>query len=299
MDRDSKEDGRINSNEQPGEGSSKGKDKQRSLTTRIWDSTTMAAETMTTPTIQNLQSISSSSATKGQSSSAGGSRSIGGPSDTEALDILSRRNISTPAQAPGSSFRSVPQEHHSASHAFDDFTTGDRVQSLSGDNWLSIDVQRAELADGSAVADLLSQPGLEDAMMPTKEELNDDMSPETAASLRQALFGTESSVQSSLWDSVLNFKPKFVTNSDAYATDAQMHLGPVAKHDVASIWYQQWDQVLSNYNNEVWGDLAPLVSEAREEVKVLVADGKERQPGQADALGRLRMVLAHLRGGWS
>jgi hypothetical protein len=58
-------------------------------------------------------------------------------------------------------------------------------------------------------------------------------------------------------------------------------------------WQDQWEGVLTRYTDEVWGDLLPLVKEARKEVKdmqrVSVIDEEPK------TLRRLRGILAHLQ----
>lgn len=53
---------------------------------------------------------------------------------------------------------------------------------------------------------------------------------------------------------------------------------------------QPWLDMLNKYQDEVWGDILPLVQEAREEAKV----AKEHIPENQPATRRLRMLLKHL-----
>jgi hypothetical protein len=57
----------------------------------------------------------------------------------------------------------------------------------------------------------------------------------------------------------------------------------------------QWESVLTRYTDEVWGNLLPLVTEARKEIKA----SKDKQVGSSNeppkALRRLQIVLDHLR----
>ena len=58
-------------------------------------------------------------------------------------------------------------------------------------------------------------------------------------------------------------------------------------------WRDQWQDVLTRYTDEVWGELLPLVKEARKEVEELQSgEGPTVQP---KALRRLGSVLGHLR----
>lgn len=152
-------------------------------------------------------------------------------------------------------------------------------------------VAEAEAMDGSAVINLLSLPDDEDVMSPQEG----DISPETIANLRSALFDHPSSGQRLPWDSLLNFTPHFVS-LDTSPADAKLHLGTADENVVRSTWIHQWDDVLSAYTDEVWGDLAALASEARREIKEVEEGGLEGMGAEKSALGRLRMILAHVRG---
>lgn len=59
-------------------------------------------------------------------------------------------------------------------------------------------------------------------------------------------------------------------------------------------WLEQWEGVLNRYADEVWGDLLPLVKEARDEVETIKEDhgASDERPV---ALRRLGMILGHLR----
>ncbi|MBP0718385.1 hypothetical protein J8I33_34355, partial [Burkholderia sp. AcTa6-5] len=64
------------------------------------------------------------------------------------------------------------------------------------------------------------------------------------------------------------------------------------------VWLQQWGGVLEAYTDEVWGDLDALVAKAKSEVDELTANPDASSAGNAElkALGRLRQILAHVRG---
>ena len=55
---------------------------------------------------------------------------------------------------------------------------------------------------------------------------------------------------------------------------------------------QPWVNILDRYHDEVWGEMLPLVQEAREELETV----QEKQPGFKEdcAIRRLKMVLQHL-----
>lgn len=62
--------------------------------------------------------------------------------------------------------------------------------------------------------------------------------------------------------------------------------------DPKSSEIQPWVDILDKYHDEVWGDMLPLVQEARKELKTLndSADVRQDRP----AIQRLKMVLQHL-----
>jgi len=58
------------------------------------------------------------------------------------------------------------------------------------------------------------------------------------------------------------------------------------------VWRTQWEGVLERYTDEVWGDLLPLVKEARKEVANVVEGEGTEEPV---ALRRLKGILRHLQ----
>jgi hypothetical protein len=58
-------------------------------------------------------------------------------------------------------------------------------------------------------------------------------------------------------------------------------------------WREQWDGVLNRYADEVWGNLLPLVREARQEVEDLRQDASSSE--EPKAVRRLGAILGHLR----
>ncbi|KAI1327561.1 hypothetical protein F5Y16DRAFT_371663 [Xylariaceae sp. FL0255] len=134
----------------------------------------------------------------------------------------------------------------------------------------------ASLSDGSEVVSLLQAAPAPDEWA----EPDLSMTDAELACLRRALFdnaGAHGMTQMQ-WDSALNFMPDF------------------SRHDVEArdVWVSQWQQVLSSYTDEVWGDLGGLVQAAREEVHEV----STRESGQASmsAVRRLQQLLTHIRG---
>ncbi|KAH8889514.1 hypothetical protein GQ53DRAFT_217706 [Thozetella sp. PMI_491] len=169
-------------------------------------------------------------------------------------------------------------------------------------------VAEQEGRDGNEVAALLSAP--DEAPL----ELPDDnmMTPEDQASLRRALFGGDGASErpfSSDWDDLLNFIPGYLRTPDggrfgefdasatAMAQESLAHMGISDPTEASKTWVGQWSDVLSRYQDEVWGDLGSLVQEAREEVQRLEHPQGESPPPEPKALLRLRAILGHLRGG--
>ncbi|KAF7544776.1 hypothetical protein G7Z17_g9683 [Cylindrodendrum hubeiense] len=155
-----------------------------------------------------------------------------------------------------------------------------------------------ERVDGAAVVNLLDGPSDElDAVLigaHSDAADDDDLSPEAAAKLREALFN--STHLESRWDDMLNFTPDFL-QPGASAEDAQLHLGTRDLNEARRVWLHQWSDVLSSYTDQVWGDLEPLAAEARREVEELASSEAipDRTP-ETKALDRLRQILAHVRG---
>ncbi|KAF7559594.1 hypothetical protein G7046_g4582 [Stylonectria norvegica] len=151
-----------------------------------------------------------------------------------------------------------------------------------------------ELLDGSAVVNLLDGPSDEVDAAIFGHVQDEDLSPEAVAKLHEALFA--STTTESRWDDLLNFTPDFVAHPNM-SSDAQLHLGTQDPTEARSIWLHQWNDVLSAYTDQVWGDLEPLAAEARREVEELTTE--EAVPGrtpETKALDRLRQILAHVRG---
>jgi hypothetical protein len=66
------------------------------------------------------------------------------------------------------------------------------------------------------------------------------------------------------------------------------------REEAQQAWMREWGAVLTHYTDEVWGDLLPLVEEAREEVKAIEGDSTALIIEQSKALRRLGLILGHL-----
>ncbi|KAI9171899.1 hypothetical protein HJFPF1_01390 [Paramyrothecium foliicola] len=197
------------------------------------------------------------------------------------------------------SFRCKTSHSEHTSRAFEEF------QEPAGSHWTHEQLQlsqslpqslaQQEAFDGFAVVDMLSQRDQEG----TFEDLSGgyELSPETFANLRRALF--ESDFGASIWNGLLDFSPDFITSADdSSSKDRRQYLGVAEPNHARQIWAQQWAEVFSNYNAEVWGDLGPLVSKAKREVEDLTTSqgGSLGESSDTSAVDRLRQILAHVRG---
>ncbi|VUC34417.1 unnamed protein product [Clonostachys rosea] len=277
--------------------------KGTSLSDRLWASGRMAAQAMTTPSAQALQSVSASSSSK-----AGPLPSFpvsAGESSNIAQDVATRGK-GVPFSIASMSGSRQTSHIDPAAKAFDEFTAHSQKplildgQKQNPRDWLRPDeTKQIEEMDGLAVVNILSQPD-SDEMMPIGDDFDMCLSPEAASKLRSALFDTGLHGRELLWNDMLNFTPQFLLNpADGMNEGAEQLIGTSDQAGATNIWIQQWGDVISHYTDEVWGDLGPLVSEARQEIKNIASQHEAGQaaPGQVRALGRLRMILAHLRGG--
>lgn len=152
--------------------------------------------------------------------------------------------------------------------------------------------------DGVEVVQLLSQT---DGEMPAFEGQMTLSEPELK-SLGQALFedGSPAQMSASDWNNMLNFIPDFLRGQgDSYgildaSESSYMNLGLTDTAEAGQLWLDEWNRVLTNYNDEVWGDLGDLVQQARIEVQKFKTGQEDRTPDPA-ALRQLRTVLIRVR----
>ncbi|PQE24760.1 zinc finger c2h2-type protein [Rutstroemia sp. NJR-2017a BVV2] len=157
-----------------------------------------------------------------------------------------------------------------------------------GNGYKSIPEQEAH--DGEEVLDLLNSsstvgtfayPSISEFEKERYEEENVDwgLSPQQIKKIREISGRLLGELHEGVdVDNVLNLRPSF---------------GNEMGMDEESL--RDWEGVLNGYTDEVWGGLAPLVREAREEVEKLKEGriaGEEK--GDVKALRRLRAVLGHL-----
>ncbi|RYO99546.1 hypothetical protein DL764_006787 [Monosporascus ibericus] len=152
------------------------------------------------------------------------------------------------------------------------------------------------IEDGSEVAEFLdsgySQMGDEDSKIP--------LSTEEQAALRRALFldGGQWRQQPARddWEDTLNFFPDFMLSGAWRDVDVSRHLGTSDPGEARATWVNHWQDVLSSYTDDVWGDLTSLVGEAREELTALSKSNEQAASSTTGALRRLQQILTHVRG---
>lgn len=156
--------------------------------------------------------------------------------------------------------------------------------------------------DGLEVVELLSRPDF-DAQWP--EDVTGDYETDgpTAVSLddretsrlESALFGDRAGVGAASqeeWNLLLDFVPAQLQGPGDRPLDGDMValLGVTDAAQARDVWLSHWGRILDRYTDEVWGDLSPLVREARHEVARPVD-----KASSVDAVMKLRSVLAHVR----
>lgn len=174
-----------------------------------------------------------------------------------------------------------------------------------------------ESRDGQDVVQLLAGPSEDEPDYLRDIELAED----EVAGLQRVLFGqadpdTDTATASSTstptpWDHMLNFIPAFLRprpdtepgtashpSHMSHTHETRTLLGVDDAPEATRQWLEQWRGVLTRYDDEVWGGLAPLVAEARQEMEQLAAapDTAAQGSAQTKALNRLRQILGHLQG---
>ncbi|KAK8019618.1 hypothetical protein PG990_004756 [Apiospora arundinis] len=220
---------------------------------------------------------------------------------------------------PGATFKSAHVDDHVASQeaAFSAFLDGENPQLSpfpaahqdsvcdTSDNIPSTapapSITEHAQRDGVDVVKLLESTDYNSVAEP--DDSDTILSPDEAASLRRALFPDGESKRPRQHDidwNILNFFPNFVADSSRQwgYTELPNHMGVTDPIEARDLWVNQWQHVLSDYTDEVWGDLGSLVDEARQEVEEASArDPDAADPPEMPALRRLRQVLNHIRGG--
>lgn len=263
----------------------KGKDREVALSDRLRASGRMALNAAAT----GQPSLSPTGSSSGKASSGNQNESsIPG-------SVLAEASHHHAAPGLGDSVRNHPQGLGQASTQYDEFVnTAPQMQDSfhstlqSDESMQSASFREQTAADGADVAQLLAMPEEE----PRYLELDNLLSEHEAARLREALFANSPSQP--VWNHLLNFNPEFVLNP-RNSHQARSHTGTEDTMVAQEIWLQQWQEVLSSYTDAVWGDLGSLAEEARHEIEALKSHADTRS-SESKALGRLRQILAHVRG---
>lgn len=253
--------------------------------------------------------------------SVSGSGKTGARSPSSRLDARAESSSTATASSSSgtASFRSEQTDAHVAAEeaAFSDFldntsvfvsteTTGlDKAWNVASSSSTStanngstrdnvgLSVGEQQDSDGAEVVRLLSQM---DADVPDYEtQLT--LSEEELRCLRRALFddGSPDQVSASDWNNMLNFIPDFLRRQDGEASESSlMSLGLTNSAEAGQQWLEEWNRVLTSYNDEVWGDLGDLVQQARTEVET-IRDNQKGPTPDPTALRRLRTVLTRVR----
>lgn len=159
-------------------------------------------------------------------------------------------------------------------------------------------VAQQQDSDGLEVVHLLSHA--DEEMAPYEEEVS--LSETELNNLRRALFddGAPAQMSASDWNNMLNLVPDFARgpegseNGARRAEDSYMALGVTDTAEAGQLWLEEWHRVLTSYTDEVWGDLADLVREARADVQK-VKESRDGQMPDLTALRRLRTVITRVR----
>lgn len=173
-------------------------------------------------------------------------------------------------------------------------------------------VSEQQLHDGDAVLSILSNTSTNvdelEALQVEEEAINWNLTDRQVSQLRtivDQIFPPAHSHISMSAEHPLNLLPAVVSTSENSLSLPTMDTNPeeaylyfdrdVPQGAVRKMWMDQWEGVLTRYTDEVWGNVLPLVTEAREEINAM----KENPPGrtfeQPKALRRLGMVLNHVR----
>ncbi|KHN98594.1 uncharacterized protein MAM_03718 [Metarhizium album ARSEF 1941] len=204
-----------------------------------------------------------------------------------------QRNRQAPDNTAQQSFKS-DRRSQGISDAFEAFEAGEKLKldlytpGIFDSPRKDRSVMEQEALDGSDVVAFISRSEVGDSVISEEPEEPEELTPSEASRLREALFESGSSWP--FWDQLLNFNPDFVVRADGSRREADIYMGTSDAELARSTWLRHWNDVLSSYTDEVWGDLGPLAAEAKGELE------QNRHTQQSLALNRLRLILTHVRG---
>ncbi|RDL38436.1 uncharacterized protein BP5553_02776 [Venustampulla echinocandica] len=170
------------------------------------------------------------------------------------------------------------------------------TSNLQNNHDVGTTVQEQQLRDGEEVLAILSAPDFlmeEQFSLPSLEDEsppNWGLSHEQISQIRtlmNEIFPPEPSQQhvEISADHPLNLAPAL----EMSGLETQDEALQAREH-----WREQWEGVLTRYTDEVWGELLPLVKEARKEVEEM-RDEQKPMDETPKALRRLGAILGHLR----
>lgn len=277
----------------PSKSKGKGKATDKSLSTRLQQSSKLALQAAFG---NDTQSPGSFGHEKGQGSAGVRyTESQAGASASSQAAVYSDR---TTGRQPA--IRTLPSASHKTTDEFNLFmrtsaleanatATNIPHQSVGPPDALTVAQQKA--TDGADVIQLLSLPDEE----PNYQDGNEQISTDEAERLRDALFPPGQ--EGSNWIALLDFMPSFTSESAGLSVEAKQYLGTADPVEARAIWVQQWGEVLSSYTSHVWGDLGPLVEDVKREIEdMLEQSSGSSQNTDTTALERLRQILGHVRG---
>lgn len=148
-------------------------------------------------------------------------------------------------------------------------------------------VKEQETLDGQEVARLLSNTDT----LCFPDNVDFGLSLSETSRLKHLLFD-DCKPSAFPWDHLLNFWPQRDTVLKAAANP---NSSMAYSEGESSLWFEQWKNVLTRYNSQVWGELALDVEKASVEVD-LAKGSSSREYVNLGALQRLQQVLSHLRG---
>lgn len=179
-------------------------------------------------------------------------------------------------------------------------TTSDHVDRQRNANCT---VQEQERLDGVEVLAILNGPSVMDENIGSNEDLDNYDLRLTAEQMSKIRSITDKILPPAQMHTApapghpLNLRPNLNVFPAAVSTfdyDLSVPIDP--ENEARNTWLafmDQWDNVLAAYTDEVWGNLLPLVKEARQEIETFV-DGRD-VPETPMALRRLGLILSHFR----
>lgn len=255
---------------------------------------------------------SSASAIGGKAPQSTSSRSSAWAESSRAANAY---DDSSSRIGPGATFRSSTEQHAASVEAefsdflngipsfqsFDEFLHPDPYLNAYHDNQpakntagavyeypqASYTVEEQEARDGQEVLNLLSDP---------RSQIDEETDVYNGQKEEEPILWQMTDLQRAQWHERLRTDFPDTGGRTAPTVDHSMYLIPsyeTISEDEIQQWLDQWRDVFTRYTDEVWGNLLPIVKEARVEVEKI-----QEQPLSSErprALRRLGMILGHLR----